>query len=102
MINPVLFFKKFFSLLAGVSLVLLAVIGFDFLVGVLFYCLNDCVGFIDSIYNALATSLSLGKVEDTAYSGWWRIAELILEVSGLLFTGIVVAGAIKAIEKASD
>lgn len=105
MLNPFIFFRTFFSFLASVGLVLLTLL-------VIFFCLATTLHFAEfgqfadapknwceSLYLSAITALTVGYGDLVPKSPVGRIVAVCLGLLGILFTGIVVAAAIKALEK---
>ena len=108
MLNPLLFFRTFFSLLASAGWVLLILLIVFFALATTIY-LSEIPhinggpdGWWESLYLSAITALTVGYGDVAPKSSMGRLAAVGLGVLGILVTGIVVAAAIKALEKASE
>ena len=62
--------------------------------------LNNSDGsWIDSIYAALITSLTIGYGDMTPIGLYGKIASVVLGIVGMLFVGVIVGATIKALER---
>lgn len=108
MLNPFLFFRTFFSLLASAGCVLLILAMVFFALATTIY-LSEIphlevgpVGWWESLYLSAITALTVGYGDFSPKSPVGRLAAVGLGFLGIVFTGIVVAAAIKALEKTSE
>jgi uncharacterized iron-regulated membrane protein len=90
------FFVSFFSLLLGAVGIIAVILVFDLLLGVILWSGHE-ISFGDGVQVAFRTALSLNGDNPLLFAGWWGIVEFLLELSGLVLTGIVIAAAIEAL-----
>lgn len=108
MLNPFLFFRTFFSLLASAGWVLLTLLVVFFALAATLYfseiephISGAPDGWWESLYLSAITALTVGYGDVSPKSPIGRLVAVGLGFLGILLTGIVVAAAIKALEKAS-
>jgi voltage-gated potassium channel len=108
MLNPFKFFKTFFSLLASAGWVLLILLIVFFALASTLYLsempgINHSPnGWWETLYLSAITALTVGYGDVAPNSPIGRLAAVGLGFLGIMLTGIVVAAAIKALEKASE
>lgn len=109
MLNPFRFFRTFFSLLASAGWVLLILLAVFFALAITLYFseigsvdVGAPKGWWESVYLSAITALTVGYGDVAPKSVIGRLVAVGLGFLGILLTGIVVAAAIKALEKASE
>jgi len=60
----------------------------------------ESMAFDDALYFALVTGLTIGYGDITPTTGVGRIVSILLGIIGMLFTGLVVAVAVRAVQEA--
>lgn len=101
MVNPWRFLRSFLSLLASAAYVLtLLALAFASLALALAYAERTNLSFWQSIYLSAITALTVGYGDFAPKSPIGRVAAIGLGFLGVLLTGVVVAAAIKALERA--
>ncbi len=92
------FFRVFLKVMYAMRKILTGLISFIFVMGV-FVGSIEGIGWWDGIYLAFVSALTVGYGDITPHTGIGRfICVGLLPITGMLLTGIMVAGAIKAIE----
>ena len=92
------FFRIFLKVMYAMRKILTALFFFIFLMGVIIGYIEG-IGWVDGIYLAFVSALTVGYGDITPSTAFGRfICVGLLPITGMLLTGIMVAGAIKAIE----
>lgn len=60
---------------------------------------NSDGSFVDSMYTALVTSLTIGYGDMTPVGIYGKITAVVLGIVGMLFVGVIVGASIKALER---
>lgn len=93
------FFQHFFRIVWHLRSLYLALIGL-ILVGGLSVAAIENIALGDSVYFAFITGLTVGYGDIVAHTGFGRVVSILLGFIGIIFTGLVVAGATVALQKA--
>lgn len=102
MFKPLDALKNFLIIQVSLWPVFLSWIVLVFLLGLLLCLRDNGAHFVDSVYLAFSTALSLGTPSVDSFSSWWRIVELVLDMLGIMLWGIFTFVTAKAIENAYD
>jgi len=103
MVNPLRFLNTFLSLLASAGLILAALGAAFFILAVIMACVESPqLSFWESIYLSCITALTIGYGDFSPQTTFGRIVAVGLGMLGIVLTGVIVAAAIKALEKASE
>lgn len=100
MINVLEFLKTYFSLLASAIQVLFSLFITVVLLGAIISIVEK-IDFWDSQYFSFITALTIGYGDVTPHTLLGKVMSILLGIIGMIFIGIMVAAAIKSIEKVS-
>jgi len=101
MISLLEFFKVFFLLLASAIKVLVALLAAVVCLGILMSIVEK-IDFWNAQYLSFITALTIGYGDLTPNTLFGKVISILLGVIGMVFTGIVIAAAIKSLEKVSS
>ena len=100
MINVLKFFKIYFSLLASAIDVLLSLFAAVVLLGAIMSIVEK-IDFWTAQYFSFITALTIGYGDITPHTPLGKAVSILLGIIGMIFTGIMIAAAIKSLEKIS-
>ncbi len=100
MINVLEFLKTYFSLLASAIQVLFSLFITVVLLGAIISIVEK-IDFWDAQYFSFITALTIGYGDVTPHTLLGKVMSILLGIIGMIFIGIMVAAAIKSIEKVS-
>ena len=93
------FHRHFWRILWGMRSVLLVQLALIVL-GAFFISISEARPFGEALYFALITGLTVGYGDIVASTAIGQVISVLLGLIGLLFTGLVVAIAVRALEQA--
>ena len=100
MINMLKFFKTYFSLLISVAQVLIALFVTVVILGAVI-SIAEKIDFWNAQYLSFISALTIGYGDLTPHTPLGKVISILLGIVGMVFFGIMVAAAIKSLEKVS-
>jgi len=100
MISVLKFFKTYFSLLVSAIQVLITLFVTVVILGAVISIVEK-IDFWNAQYLSFITALTIGYGDLTPHTSLGKVISILLGMIGMVFTGIMVAAAIKSLEKVS-
>ena len=100
MISVLKFFKIYFSLLVSAIQVLIALLVTVVILGAVMSIVEK-IDFWNAQYLSFVTALTIGYGDLTPHTPFGKVISIMLAIIGMVFMGIMIAAAIKSLEKVS-